>query len=158
MSQRELFVYGMILLAIVLFAARMWIINVPEAVVFSPQYVNSEQLPVDVERLIELSADRPGWVAVAKGPVRIKAEGTIDIGGRLTVPDDEKRPGDPNALVPHLPYGMLVGKVGEKGQAFKIGRFAQVAAKETVYLAINDSDYSDNSGIYKITLTGGTKY
>ena len=157
MTQRTIFIYGLIAVALVLFAIRIWLVNPPEPVAES-QPVATRTLPEGTDRALELRANEPGWKAVGRGPITIKAAGMVDIGGMQAAPDDQKRPGDDKALVPDLPYGMLVGKVGENGPAFRIGKLAQIAMKETVYLAINDADYSDNSGAYMITLTGGTKY
>jgi len=52
----------------------------------------------------------------------------------------------------------LLARIGENGKPFKVGVRAQIAAKENIYLAINDGDRSDNSGSYIVTLTGGNKY
>lgn len=70
----------------------------------------------------------------------------------MAVPDDTKRKGDEKALAPRLPYGMLIGKIGENGQPFRIGVWNKISVKDTVYLAINDDDHSDNSGSYRITI------
>jgi hypothetical protein len=155
MNQRTIFIYGLLLAALALFAFRVWFVNVPEPISGpSP----AKEIPVDADRIVEIPANQPGWRAVGRGPMRISADGLVDLGGFRAFPDDTRRPGDANALVPSLPYGMLVGKVGENGEPFRIGKKAQVAMKETVFLAINDSDYSDNTGSYSVTLTGGTKY
>ena len=54
--------------------------------------------------------------------------------------------------MPGLQFGMLIGKIGEDGEPFKIGSFykAETVNKE-LYVAINDSYYSDNRGKYVIT-------
>ena len=154
--QRNIFIYGLVVLAVLLFAVRMWVVNLPEPMTSSN--VRVHPLAIDAQRLTEIRGNEPGWKAIGRGPITIEARGTIDIGGMETSPDDEKRPGDEKALVPTLPYGMLVGKIGENGTPFRIGKRAQVAMKENVYIAINDADHSDNSGSYTIKLTGGTKY
>lgn len=157
MSQRSIFIYGLIVLAVVLLAIRLWIVNGPEFQRDAPTG-QPRALPIGFERVIELRANEPGWKAVGSGPLTIKAEGTIDIGGLQTAPDDNRWAGDARALVRGLPYGMLVAKIGETGEPFRVGKMAQVAMKDVVYLAINDADYSDNSGSYTVTLIGGTKY
>jgi hypothetical protein len=117
------------------------------------------QLPEGSQQAIEIYANESKWTPVGRGPLTITAAGTADLGNGLkTAPDDQKKSGDNKALVPDLSYGMLVGKVGENGAPFRIGKHAQIAMQETVFLAINDDDYSDNSGSYVITVTGGTKY
>jgi hypothetical protein len=153
MTQRNLFINGLILLAVLLFGLRMWLVNPPDTIGDGIEVRQTKDETDGTERIIHFAADQAGWRPIAKGPIVIRSSGTIDIGGQRTVPDDEARPGDEKALVPTLPYGMLVGKIGEKGQPFKIGKIAQVAIKDTVYIAINDSDYSDNSGTYTVKVT-----
>jgi len=159
MQFRTIFIYGLIVLAILLFVVKMWLVNGPEP---ASNTANSRPeatvIPNDEEQVIELNANE-NWRLVGKGPMRIKSTGTVDLGNGLkTVPNDEQRKGDSNALAPDLPYGTLVARIGENGKPFKIGIRGQIAAKENVYLAINDSDRSDNSGAYIVTLTGGNKY
>ena len=148
MTQRRLFTSGLVLLAAALFAVRMWLVN-------GPGEVAGKQGPwADrrSERILELQANTEGWVHVGHGPLLIQAEGTISIGERQAVPDDNGRR-YVDALVPELPGGMLVGKIGNDGRPFKIGRLSQIASKEAVFVAINDSDYSDNKGHYILRLS-----
>jgi hypothetical protein len=126
----------------------MWLVNAP---VPDPAMDLANGSAAD--RTIVMRADQSGWVPIGRGPVLIRADGTIKIGEHNAVPDDDARPGDGNALVPTLPYGMLVGKIGESGPAFKVGRVCQIASKDNVYLAINDSDHSDNSGAYTVRMS-----
>lgn len=159
MSQRDLFIYGLIALAVLLFVVRLWLVNHPEADVQEQQPV-VQALPVDDleegdQRTIQLPADDPAWKPIGRGPLMITATGTVDLGGIRTVANDEKRPGDDKALVPSLPYGTLVGRIGENGKPFKLGVRAQVAQHDVFYLNINDSDYADNSGAYTVTFKRG---
>lgn len=156
--QKTIFIYGIVLLAIGLFVVKMWLVNGPEPIQLKTQPVYEKALEQDAERMIEMRADEPGWKPVGRGPMRISSDGKIDIGQFETTPDDKQRPGDEKALAPKLHYGNLVCKIGENGQPFYVGRRAQVASRDIVYLAINDSDYSDNSGSYVVTITGGNKY
>lgn len=156
--QRTIFLYGIVILAFGLFVVRMWLVNSPETEQPEPPPAYEKPIEVDAERMIEIRADQSGWMPVGRGPFRITADGKINIGGLETAPDDKQRPGDANALVPKFPYGRLVAKYGENGTPFSIGRRAQFPQQEVVYLAINDSDYSDNSGTYIVTIIGGTKY
>jgi hypothetical protein len=158
MTQRTIFLFGLLVLAFFLFAMRVLLVNAPEPADNAVNDLASKELPPGNERTVELRADQAGWKAVGRGPLRISADGKVDLGDIQTEPDDVRKPGDANTLVSSLPYGMLVGKIGVNGEPFRVGRRAQVALKETVYLAINDSDYSDNQGSYVITLTGGTQY
>jgi hypothetical protein len=158
-QQRTIFLYSVVAFVIILFILRMVVVNIPEQVSEGQPRTQLRQLPEGNEQAIEIYANESKWMPVGRGPLTIAAAGTADLGNGLkTAPDDQKKPGDNKALVPDLPYGMLVGKVGENGAPFRIGKHAQIAMKETVFLAINDDDYSDNSGSYVITVTGGTKY
>jgi hypothetical protein len=145
----------LVALAAVLFVVRLWVVNVqpedekPAAVV---RTLPADDLADGQESTIQIPANDPNWKPVGRGPLMIKAAGKVDIGGLQTAPDDEKKHGDDKALVPALPYGMLVGRIGENGKPFRIGRIAQVAQHDVLYLNINDSDYSDNSGAYTITV------
>lgn len=156
--QRTIFLYGIVILAIGLFAVKMILVNSPEPDQPNPQPENEKPLEQDAERTLALNANEPGWKPVGRGPVRITATGEIDIGGLKTKPGDKLRAGDDKALAPKLPYGALICKIGENGQPFFIGNHGQVASKEIVYLAINDADYGDNSGSYIVTIIGGNKY
>jgi hypothetical protein len=156
--QRTIFLYGLVVLAIALFVVKMFLVNGPEPEPPRSQPEYEKPLADDAVRVIEVKADEPGWKPVGRGPIRITAEGQIDIGGLMTAPDDKQRAGDEKALVPQLPYGRLVAKIGEDGAPFSIGKRGQVAKKEIVFVAINDSDYSDNTGSYTVTVAGGTKY
>jgi len=159
MQVRTIFTYGLIVLAVFLFAIKMWLVNGPDTGTAAPSFHHEPSpIPIDEERVVEISASE-SWQLVGKGPVRIKSAGKVDLGkGLQTNPNDEKRPGDLNALAPDLPYGTLLARIGENGKPFKVGVRAQIAAKENIYLAINDGDRSDNSGSYIVTLTGGNKY
>jgi hypothetical protein len=160
MQFRTIFIYGLLVLFVLLIVVRMWLVNGPETGPTSDIPVNVAPTPLkaDEDRVIELQATE-SWRLVGKGPMRFRAAGTVDLGGGLrTVPNDKQRPGDVNVIAPDLPYGTLLAKIGETGKPFKIGIIGQIAANDVIYLAINDSDRSDNSGFYTITLTGGTKY
>jgi len=156
--QRTIFLYGLVVVALGLFAVKMLLVNAPESEPLKPQPENEKPLEPDAERIIAINANAPGWKPVGRGPMRITASGTIDLGGLKTPPGGMKRPAGDKALAPNLNYGALLCKIGENGQPFFIGTRGQVASKEIVYLAINDSDYSDNSGSYIVTVIGGNKY
>ena len=156
--QRTIFLYGIVILAIGLFVVKMLVVNAPEPEPPKPQPEYEKPLEQDAERTIALNANEPGWKPVGRGPVRITATGMIDIGGLKTTPGDKLRAGDDKALAPKLAYGALICKIGENGTPFFIGSHGQVASKDVVYLAINDSDYTDNTGSYIVTIVGGNKY
>lgn len=156
--QRTIFLYGLVVLALGLFVVRMFLVNAPEPEPPRPQPEYEKTLDQDTERVIAINANEPGWKPIGKGPIRITADGTADLGGLTTTPDDKQRPGDEKVLVPKFPYGRLLAKYGENGTPFSVGKRAQFPQKELVYVAINDSDYSDNSGSYIVTVFGGNKY
>lgn len=159
MQIRTIFLYGLVALAFFLFAVRMWLVNGPETP-NETETVSVQPTPLgpDEVRVIELNAGET-WKLIGKGPLRITATGTVDLGNGLrTAPNDEKRKGDAGTIAPDLPYGTLVARVGESGRPFKIGIRGQINAKDNIYLAVNDGDRSDNSGSYIVTLMGGTKY
>jgi hypothetical protein len=158
MTQRDIFIYGLCALALLLFAVRLWLVNDSKAEQEPPVIVQSlpaENLDDGDDRTIQLPANDAAWKPVGRGPLIITATGRIDLGGMRTTPDDKKRPGDDKALVPSLPYGTLVGRIGENGKPFKIGIRAQVAQRDVLYLNVNDADYTDNSGTYTVTLKRG---
>jgi hypothetical protein len=158
MTQRDIFIYGLVALAVLLFAVRMWLVNDPQAEQTPAAVVRSlpaESLSEGDQRTIELPANDPNWKPIGRGPLIVTATGKVDLGDVRTVPDDENKPGDAKALVPTLPYGMLVGRIGENGKPFRIGARAQIAQRGVLYLNVNDADYSDNSGSYTVTLKRG---
>jgi hypothetical protein len=150
-TQRRIFVYGLVFLAFCLVAIRIWLVNSRDEDNLSGQAGDMDRK----DRSIQIQADHGDWVAIGRGPMLIRAEGTINLGGgHIAAPDDNRLPGNANALVPNLPLGVLVGKIGGSGEPFKIGRISQIAMTDVVYLAINDSDHSDNSGAYIIKISG----
>jgi hypothetical protein len=100
MTQRSILINGIIVLALLLFGVRMWLVNAPEPVNDGIKIQQMEDLADGAERTIQFAADQAGWKAIGKGPLIIRSSGTIDIGGQRTVPDDKVRPGDEKALVP----------------------------------------------------------
>ena len=158
MSVRTIFGIGLGLLAIGLVGVRMWIVNMPEEKPVEPPPPPKLYLDAGEQHTIELNANEPGWTLVAHGPITIESEGVINVGGLESDPrGNRNRPGDAKALVPRLPYGALLAKIGENGEPFAVEWYAKIAMREMVYLAINDSDYSDNSGSYHIVITGGQR-
>jgi hypothetical protein len=50
--------------------------------------------------------------------------------------------------------GALIGKVGDEGDPFFIGRWYEITSEKegTLYLAMNDSEYGDNNGIIVVQI------
>jgi len=158
MSVRTIFAIGLVVLAVLLVGVRVWIVNTPEEKPIEPPPPPKLYLGAGEQKMMEISAIEPGWTLVAHGPVTIESSGVINVGGLDSDPrGNVNRPGDAKTIVPNLPYGALLAKVGEDGQPFAVEWYAQTSMKEMVYVAINDSDYSDNSGSYTIVVTGGRK-
>lgn len=144
-------------LAIGLAMVRMIIVNRVEETEISPP-VQKLYLAKGEKRNVDLFANRPGWISIGYGPIDMEAFGVIDIGGVESDPRGNVTvPGDAKALVPRLPYGAVVAKIGENGEPFAVEFFSQVSMKEMVYVAINDSNYSDNTGEYTLVVTGRSR-
>ncbi len=161
MTQRSIFINGFIILVVGLFLVRMWLVNQPQVEdkpISATESLPAQNLDEGDERTLEISAAESGWKPIGRGPLIITATGKLSLGGQQTVPNDDKHPGDEKALVPALPYGTLLGRIGENGKPFKIGVKAQIGQQQTIYLAINDSNYSDNSGTYTVTVKRGYKH
>jgi hypothetical protein len=158
MSVKAIFGIGLVILAVLLIGVRMWIVNVPEETASEPPPPPKLYLDEGEQRIVEIQANQPGWTLVAHGPVKLESYGLINVGGLESDPrGNVTRPGDAKVLVPRLPYGALVAKIGEKGEPFAIEWYAQVSMKEMVYVAINDAEYSDNSGSYTLIATGSPR-
>ncbi|MGB7069271.1 MAG: hypothetical protein WBD22_07230 [Pyrinomonadaceae bacterium] len=153
MSQWSIFTKGLAILALLLFGLRMYIVNGGPDV--KPKFIDAAVIPSALRpgevRRIDIHARRPGWTALGKGPLELWAHGTIDAGGFTAKPDRSSIPGDNSSISPELPYGVLLAKVGEDGHPFKAGIATSIASTDVIYLAINDSNYEDNSGKYRIT-------
>ena len=111
-------------------------------------------------RTIQVSATRP-WtptgITVQKGDViRFSSSGEIQFG-----PGAENRSGvngkegnyAPRATMPRVLVGGLIGRIGN-AQPFGIGSQATITAPDSgqLFLGINDSDFSDNSGDYSVSV------
>jgi len=77
----------------------------------------------------------------------------VERGGITSTPQGVIRSGEgvKNALAPELPFGAIIAKIGN-GKPFLVGYKKDFNTQEQVYLAINDSDYSDNSGSFTIRI------
>ena len=107
---------------------------------------------IPVNGTIEIQANQPGWRLIGKGPLAINANGTINYGGHEAVPGKSDTIAPEGAPAPGLPQGILLAKIGETGKPFKCGGVCKIAFKDNIYLAINDTDYADNTGAYNVTI------
>lgn len=112
-----------------------------------------------VTRQEELSQPRVfayrGWQSVG---VRVEKGDRIEIvaeGEWLYTPDEvhgpeghARYPAPSFYPMPNVPGGVLIGRVGEKGQPFLVGRrtWREVQQPGTLYLRINDDMLGDNWG------------
>jgi hypothetical protein len=133
----------------------MWIVNTTDETTSEPPPQTKLYLDDGEERRLDIKASEPGWKIVAHGPVALEAYNVIDIGGVESDPRGSASvPGDERALVPRLPYGALVAKIGERGEPFAVEWYTVISMKDIVYVAVNDSEYSDNSGSFTLIATG----
>jgi hypothetical protein len=104
------------------------------------------------DRVFGLPATRAGWSPIGSGSFTIEVSGQIDFGGITSTPEGVRRTGEgvKNALAPELPFGAVIAKIGDNGRPLVVGYSHRFDTEERVYIAINDSDYSDNSGSYRI--------
>ena len=112
-------------------------------------------VPVKIsDKVINLESTRSGWQSIGNGYFTLEANGQIDFGGIKSTPQGVIRNGEgiKNALAPELPFGAIIAKIGGNGKPFLVGNRKDFNTQEQVYLAINDSDYSDNSGSFTIRI------
>jgi hypothetical protein len=114
--------------------------------------VDAETAAEPGTKTIEIRADHGGWQAIGKGPLAVNAVGKINFGGHDAIPGKSDMIAPEESPAPGLPQGILLAKIGETGKPFKCGGACKISASGDIYLAINDSDYSDNSGIYIVTI------
>ena len=101
----------------------------------------------------DLAGNEAGWQAVGRGPVAIMASGRVDLGGGVTsTPMGTGSSAGEGSPAPELPQGMLLAKIGLDGKPFKCHTICRVAVRDNIYLTINDTDYTDNSGAYTVTI------
>jgi hypothetical protein len=155
MTQGRLFLNGLIVLAAVLFVVRVYVVNRQKDTDIGESAVPVRDNFDPPVRTLELPASMAGWQEIGNGPVTLWATGTIDIGGQTATPGKSEKPGDEAALAPALGYGILLARIGEDGKPFKAGSITKIAAKEKIYVAINDSSYDENQGFYVVTIKKG---
>jgi hypothetical protein len=114
------------------------------------QTIGASNLTSNSEQFM-LPADRAGWQPIGTGSFILEIRGTIEYGGYEATPDTSHNMCDDTCLVATAAVGTVVGKIGETGRPFKVGSVYKFNTSETVYIAVNDSKYSDNSGSYMVT-------
>jgi hypothetical protein len=112
-------------------------------------------LPRNGDGSISFPASDAGWHPIGQGRFSLRIAGWIDYGGQQATPDGSgltaKETDSPRAKAPGIDLGVLIAKIGPTGQPFKVGSYREFnSGTETVYIAINDSYYGDNTGAYTI--------
>ncbi len=106
-------------------------------------------LPRNSDGSYRLEANSEGWMPIGEGSFTIDVKGSIDFGGVLANPDRSPIMGNEEALVPGVPFGVPVVKIGESGKPFMIGFSKRIdSGNQIAYIAVNDSYYGDNKGSY----------
>jgi hypothetical protein len=101
---------------------------------------------VDVSRGDILRFDDQGGITYINGP-----NNTANAGGKA----DRKSDKFP---VPSLGVGALIGKIGTGGTPFVVGagnRPLTIPATGRLWLGVNDDNFSDNAGAFKVTIARG---
>lgn len=159
MNQIKLLLVGILIIGILLLGFGAYFIFKPDKPAQEDQ--NPTPVPISIPpvntstpsgKTLVLQANESGWKSIGSGKITIHVSGTIDFGGQQATPDTSMIMGDSTALVPGVPFGAVVGKIGENGKPFKVGSLYKFNTSENVYIAINDSTYSDNTGSYTITI------
>lgn len=104
---------------------------------------------------VSASASTPVAVCVGQKVCTVMVSGRINYSGgdkdRWADADSNIDPAAYNSLAPGIPFGTLIGKIGEHGKWFQVGSHRSISNDgETVYLIVNDSRYDDNSGAYSV--------
>jgi hypothetical protein len=70
-------------------------------------------------------------------------------------PEGGNRPSPGTYPLPNLPGGVLLGRIGEAGQSFYVGRGTTYFAEDagTLYLRINDDLLGDNVGQLRLDVS-----
>jgi hypothetical protein len=158
MNQVKLFLIGIIFIGTLLLGIGVYLALKPNEVVQNVAISSNNQpipssTPAGTNKTIVLHANQSGWQSIGTGTFTLKATGTVDYGGEKANPDTSQRIGDSTSLLADAPFGTLIGKIGENGKPFKVGSVYKFNATETIYVAINDSIYEDNTGSYNVTIS-----
>lgn len=84
---------------------------------------------------------------LASGSVFINKDTQVYQNGELTLTWNNKK------SMPNQPTGAIIGKVGKRGEPFYVGDDKapfQITQKGELFLGVNDSDFTDNSGQFVV--------
>jgi len=126
---------------------------------------STPQNPTDQPGTVRVLANRP-WtstgITVQKGQViQFSATGQVqlsqDVNDVAPIAGKAGRQVSATGSLPETLGGALLGRIGN-GRPFGIGDQTSITAPETglLYLGVNDDMFTDNSGEFVVTVTGGT--
>lgn len=107
---------------------------------------------------INFPATHEGWYSLGKGPFTIGIYGTVSTdapNNMWTNPTGFKKVMGDDALAPGLALGALVAKRGKNGKPFApITNDLEFDydGTEELFIGINDSDYTDNKGYFRLCI------
>jgi hypothetical protein len=85
----------------------------------------------------------------ASGSIYIDKEKQVYQNGEMTLNWNNKK------TLPNQPTGAIIARVGKRGDPFYVGDDKapfQITQKGDLYIGVNDSDFSDNSGQFTVTI------
>jgi hypothetical protein len=139
--------------------------NMKKAVILSVFFlliaVSCGEKPVVTERFIEVEAIDPWTGTIFKikpgTQIDIKATGYISPNGVVQgTANGTKGPAYwvNYSVLKSAEHGALIGKIGENGKPFFVGENYSKKVTDTgyLYLGINDTNITDNSGVFEVTI------
>lgn len=118
------------------------------------------------ENILAMPANYPEWFYVGTGPMRIKkfCQPCTDvwIDGTGNARSAEGAGSNSQALAPNALLGSVIAKIGKTGSPFQLFPPRSmsnydgynITASDEIYLAINDSVFTDNRGVHGVILEG----
>jgi hypothetical protein len=116
------------------------------------------------ETTVRVPANRewtPTGITVQQGQtIQLSASGEVslsrDANDNSPVTGSDTRPAAARASLPTTLRGALIGRIGN-GRPFGIGNQTSITAPATgpLYLGVNDDEFSDNSGEFTVSISGG---
>lgn len=102
--------------------------------------LNADQKWMDTEIKLRIGQD---ILFSASGSIFIDKDTQVYQNGELTLNRNNKK------SIPNQPTGAIIAKVGKRGEPFYVGDDKapfHITQKGTLYIGVNDFDFSDNSG------------
>ena len=120
-------------------------------------------------RKLVIPATYGKWFYIGRGPLKISRGDLFTYINLDGTPKKANAGGynwgtNTDALAPNIALGSIIGKIGENGQPFQVlpilmyqtfpTKDYTVDISDKVYIAINDSDYTDNRGQHVVFVSG----